>query len=77
MRGGIAPVGQISSVTAECRAEFPDLSSRTVVFIRSHIVHPLHICPPLMDSITMRNDRVGKPQAREASNEYAHVFPGR
>ena len=37
-----ARIAQRSNLFAECRAEFPDPGARMVVFIPSHLFHPLH-----------------------------------
>jgi hypothetical protein len=36
------------------QGRIPDLSAWTVVFIPSHLFHPLHLCPPR--EISMRAD---------------------
>ena len=36
-----------SDFFGECRAEFPISGARTVVFIPSHLFHPLHLCEKL------------------------------
>ena len=41
-----ARIAQRSNFFGECRAEFPDPGARMVVFIPSHLFHPLHLCPP-------------------------------
>ena len=73
-----ARIAQRPNFFGECRAEFPDPGARTVVFIPSHLFHPLHLCSRVPQEIRRSPEPRGfRPVLRSAMNDAAETAAAR